>query len=54
MTKIYDSSKIFAASDETMMCEKHPGEEWPNCTKEDDCPGPGMPWKDPYLIYPEE
>lgn len=25
----------------SLMCEEHPGTEWPH----DDCIGPGMPWQ---------
>lgn len=35
-----DHDRIFKAADGSMMCEAHPGREWPH----DECPGPGMPW----------
>ena len=35
-----DRVEMFRAADLSMMCEKHPGREWPH----DDCPGPGTPW----------
>ena len=35
-----DAAEMFLAADGSMMCEKHPGREWPH----DDCVGPGMPW----------
>ena len=28
----------------SMMCEKHPGQEWGRCEGGPDCVGPGMPW----------
>ena len=35
-----DHDQMFLAADGSMMCECHPGREWPH----EDCPGPGMPW----------
>ena len=35
-----DRIEMFRAADLSMMCEEHPGREWPH----DDCPGPGTPW----------
>lgn len=35
-----DHDTMFKAADGSMMCEAHPGREWPH----DECPGPGMPW----------
>ena len=35
-----DCAEMFLAADGSMMCEKHPGWEWPH----DACAGPGMPW----------
>ena len=35
-----DHQLMFLAADGSMMCETHPGREWPH----GDCPGPGMPW----------
>lgn len=35
-----DLNTVFLAADGSMMCESHPGHEWPH----DDCAGPGMPW----------
>jgi hypothetical protein len=35
-----DRDAMFKAADGSMMCEAHPGHEWPH----DDCAGPGMPW----------
>lgn len=42
MTEQYDADgkMMFLAADGSMMCETHPGREWPH----DDCAGPGMPW----------
>ena len=31
---------VWYSVDGSMMCEAHPGKEWPH----DDCAGPGMPW----------
>ena len=35
-----DEQTMFLAADGTMMCETHPGQEWPH----DECVGPGTPW----------
>jgi len=35
-----DADMMFLAADGSMMCEAHPGHEWPH----DDCVGPGTPW----------
>lgn len=35
-----DQDTMFMAADGSMMCERHPGQEWPH----NDCAGPGMPW----------
>ena len=35
-----DRKEMFLAADGSMMCEAHPGREWPH----DNCIGPGMPW----------
>jgi hypothetical protein len=36
---------MFLASDGSMMCESHQGQEWTRCEGGPDCIGPGTPWQ---------
>jgi hypothetical protein len=39
-----DCAAFWKSADGSMMCEKHPGQEWTQCAGGLDCAGPGMPW----------